>query len=253
VPLILDEVEPSVQPTGEVQLKLTGMSKLVAESAIARSVSRSPAGTMSEKNVTPLSGGWLAATVNARPPTGPDTRSVKVPPRQTVPHSGASTEKVPLNLWTRNVMPAAVKVDAALVEAEEKVNVASVIGGGTRGPSSAVIDTERVAAIEVVPLPLLVISKFVGGTAPFWAKIKIVLAAAGVASAASPSPTASAAVAVFLSIAFNPTKRIRCNPAKMNQRLIRVKCSAQNKCRYTVVNHTYRINHLIYPIDMSEI
>lgn len=82
MPLRLDEVVPSVQPTGELQSKLTGMSKFVAESASARSIARSPIGMMSEVNVTPLSGGWLAAIVNAVPPTGPDVRSVKVPARQ---------------------------------------------------------------------------------------------------------------------------------------------------------------------------
>ena len=174
---------------------------------------------MSDENVTAETGGSLATMVAARPPTSAEKRSTKVPERQTAAHSGATTEKLPLNLCTAKVTPAIVNVDARFVESEENVNVASVIVGGTRGPASAVIDTgmvgsrvNRSGAIAVVEK-----SKFVGGFTPFCAKIKP--SRRTLASRAQRAhPYRKRGCRNFFNICFVPTKEFDGTNANLNQK-----------------------------------
>src|SRR5579863_635320 len=92
VPLTLAEVEASVQPNKLLQSIVTGVVNAVLASAMPRGTPSKLAGMVSDNIVRPLNGGSLAANASANPPRGPVRTSSQVPSRQTVPHSGASTE-----------------------------------------------------------------------------------------------------------------------------------------------------------------
>jgi hypothetical protein len=148
---------------------------------------------------------------SAFPPRIPDmTASVKVPARQAPVHCEAVTEKVPLYAWFKVVRGPNVLKTEGPSENAFRVHVASVIGGGTRGPARSVIVTSTEVDKEVVPSPWSTIATKPGGVVWFCAKFKIVTADAGVASPTSPErpiPAASAAVAALFNICICPHKR----------------------------------------------